>query len=91
MKNYLDSMQKVFDEMHRVLKPGKFMAVVIGDNRKDGNIQPTFSYFIQDATSRLGLELKDIFVWVTKGKAGMNVKRRGNFIDHNYILVFKKL
>ena len=91
MKNYLDSMQKVFDEMHRVLKPGKFMAVVIGDNRKDGNIQPTFSYFIQDATSRLGLELKDIFVWVTKGKAGMNVKRRGNFIDHNYILIFKKL
>jgi len=91
MKNYLGSMQKVFDEMYRVLKPGKFMAVVIGDNRKDGNIQPTFSYFIQDATSRLGLELKDIFVWVTKGKAGMNVKRRGNFIDHNYILIFKKL
>jgi site-specific DNA-methyltransferase (cytosine-N4-specific) len=91
MKNYLGSMQKVFDEMYRVLKPGKFVAVVIGDNRKDGNIQPTFSYFIQDATSRLGLELKDIFVWVTKGKAGMNVKRRGNFIDHNYILIFKKL
>ena len=91
MKNYLSSMQKVFDEMYRVLKPGKFMAIVIGDNRKDGNIQPTFSYFIQDATSRLGLELKDIFVWVTKGKAGMNVKRRGNFIDHNYILIFKKL
>jgi DNA modification methylase len=91
LKNYLGSMQKVFDEMYRVLKPGKFVAVVIGDNRKDGNIQPTFSYFIQDATSRLGLELKDIFIWVTKGKAGMNVKRRGNFIDHNYILIFKKL
>lgn len=91
MKNYLGSMQKVFDEMYRVLKPGKFMAVVIGDNRKDGNIQPTFSYFIQDATLRLGLELKDIFIWVTKGKAGMSVKRRGNFIDHNYILIFKKL
>lgn len=91
MKNYLGSMQQVFDEMYRVLKPGKFMAIVIGDNRKDGNIQPTFSYFIQDATFRLGLELKDIFIWVTKGKAGMNVKRRGNFIDHNYILIFKKL
>ena len=43
-----------------------------------------------DATE-LFPELKDIFVWVTKGKAGMNVKRRGNFIDHNYILIFKKL
>ena len=90
MKNYLISMQEVFTEMERVLKPGKYMAVIIGDNRKDGNIQPTFSYFIQDATNRLGLELKDIFIWVTKGKAGMNVARRGNFIDHNYILVFKK-
>lgn len=91
MKNYLISMQQVFDEMARVLKPGKHMAIIIGDNRKDGNIQPTFAYFIQDATIRLGLELKDIFVWVTKGKAGMNVARRGNFIDHNYILIFKKL
>jgi DNA modification methylase len=90
MKNYLISMQDVFTEMNRVLKPGKYMAVIIGDNRKDGNIQPTFSYFIQDATNRLGLELKDIFIWVTKGKAGMNVARRGNFIDHNYILIFKK-
>lgn len=91
MKNYLISMQQVFDEMARVLKNGKHMAIIIGDNRKDGNIQPTFAYFIQDATNRLGLELRDIFVWVTKGKAGMNVARRGNFIDHNYILIFKKL
>lgn len=90
MKSYLLSMQNVFTEMNRVLKPGKHMAVIIGDNRKDGNIQPTFSYFIQDATTRLGLELKDIFIWVTKAKAGMNVARRGNFIDHNYILIFKK-
>ena len=91
MKNYLISMQQVFDEMVRVLKHDKYIAIIIGDNRKDGNIQPTFAYFIQDATTRLGLELKDIFVWVTKGKAGMNVARRGNFIDHNYILIFKKL
>ncbi len=91
MKNYLLSMQLVFDEMERVLKHGKHMAIIIGDNRKDGNIQPTFAYFIHDATNRLGLELRDIFVWITKGKAGMNVARRGNFIDHNYILIFKKL
>jgi DNA modification methylase len=91
MKNYLLSMQQVFDEMERVTKPGKHIAIVIGDNRKNGNIQPTFAYFIQDATQRLGLELKDIFVWITKGKAGMNVARRGNYIDHNYILIFKKL
>ena len=90
MKNYLSSMQNVFSEMHRVVKPGKHIAVIIGDNRKNGNIQPTFAYFIQDATDRLGLELKDIFIWITKSKAGMSVSRRGNYIDHNYILIFKK-
>lgn len=90
LKNYLKSMESVFSEMERVLKPGKHMAVIIGDNRKDGKIQPTFSYFIQDAQQRLGLELRDIFIWVTRGKAGMNVTRRGNYIDHNYILIFKK-
>lgn len=90
MPKYLVAMQDVFTEMHRVLKPGKRMAVIIGDNRKNGAIQPTFAHFIVDAESRLGLKLEDIFIWVTTGKAGMSVKRHGNYIDHNYILIFKK-
>jgi hypothetical protein len=91
LKKYLEAMQDVFTEMNRVLKPGKRMAVIIGDNRKDGAIQPTFAHFILDAESRLGMKLEDIFIWVTSGKAGMSVKRHGNYIDHNYILVFKKV
>jgi len=89
-QKYLAGMRIVFDEMHRVLKPGKRMAVVIGDNRKDGFIQPTFAHFIVDAEQRLGMALEDIFIWVTSSKAGMSVKRHGNYIDHNYVLVFKK-
>ena len=88
---YLAEMQKVFGEMERVLKRGGYACVIIGDNRKDGQIQPTFAYFIQDATERLKFKLKDIFIWVMSQKAGMSVKRRGNHIDHNYILVFQKL
>ena len=91
LKKYLEAMQDVFTEMHRVLKSGKRMAVIIGDNRKDGAIQPTFAHFIHDAESRLGMKLEDIFIWVTSGKAGMSVKRHGNYIDHNYILVFRKV
>lgn len=90
MQRYLVEMNKVFDEMNRVLKSGRHACVVIGDNRKDGSIQPTFAYFIQYATEKLGFQLKDIFIWVMSQKAGMNVKRRGNHIDHNYILVFQK-
>ncbi len=90
MQKYLVEMNKVFDEMYRVLKKGGYACVIIGDNRKDGNIQPTFVYFIDYATKNLGFELKDIFIWVMSQKAGMGVKRRGNHIDHNYILVFRK-
>ncbi len=90
MQRYLAEMNKVFDEMNRVLKSGRHACVVIGDNRKDGAIQPTFAYFIQYATEKLGFQLKDIFIWVMSQKAGMSVKRRGNHIDHNYILVFQK-
>ena len=90
MKKYLESMQEVFSEMYRVSKVGGRIVVIIGDNRKDGLIQPTFAHFIVDAETRLGLKLEDTFIWVTSGKAGMSVKRHGNYIDHNYVLVFRK-
>ena len=90
LQQYMESMEKVFNEMYRVIKPGKYVVVIIGDNRKNGNIQPITSEFISYATKNLDFDLKDIFIWVTKGKAGMSVKRHGNHIDHNYILVFKK-
>ena len=90
LNKYLESMKAVFSEMYRVTKPGGRAVVIIGDNRKDGRIQPTFAHFILDAEQRLGFTLEDIFIWVTSGKAGMSVKRHGNYIDHNYILVFRK-
>jgi DNA modification methylase len=90
LSKYLESMKGVFSEMFRVTKPGGRAVVIIGDNRKGGNIQPTFAHFILDAEQRLGFKLEDIFIWVTSGKAGMSVKRHGNYIDHNYILVFRK-
>jgi hypothetical protein len=89
LSKYMESMKKVFDEMLRVLKPGKYACVIIGDNRKDGNIVPTFSHFINYAES-INFNLKDIFIWVMSQKAGMSVKRRGNHLDHNYILIFQK-
>lgn len=89
LQKYMINMEKVFDEMKRVLKTEKYACVVIGDNRKNGEIIPTFSYFINYA-QKIGFKLKDIFIWIMSQKAGMNVKRRGNHIDHNYILIFQK-
>jgi len=89
LKKYIEDMNKVFDEMFRVLKEDKYACVIIGDNRVNGDLIPTFSYFIEYAC-KLGFKLKDIFIWVMSQKAGMSVKRRGNHIDHNYILIFQK-
>lgn len=89
LKIYMESMEKVFDEMFRVLKSGKYACVIIGDNRKNGDIIPTFSYFIQYAIKNR-FRLKDNFIWLMNQKAGMSIKRRGNHIDHNYILIFQK-
>jgi DNA modification methylase len=87
--DYMVNMKKVFNEMFRVLKPYKHACVIIGDTRKDGGIVPTFSYFI-DYANKTGFKLIDIFIWILSRKAGMNVARRGNYVDHNYILVFQK-
>jgi len=89
LDKYMRNMKKVFDEMYRVLKPRKYACVIIGDTRRNGEIIPTFSHFI-DYGKQIGFSLRDIFIWVIVAKAGMNVARRGNYIDHNYILVFRK-
>lgn len=89
LDKYMSDMKKVFDEMLRVLRQNSYACVIIGDNRVNGEVIPTFSHFI-DYASQIGFKLKDIFIWITSHKAGMNVARRGNFIDHNYILIFQK-
>ena len=72
-----------------MVKKNGHICLIVGDNRKDSNIIPSFSYFIQYALSK-ELKLKDIFIWVLKNKAGKGIKRHGTHIDHNYVLVFKK-
>lgn len=89
LEKYLNNMNLVINEMNRLIEKDGKICLIIGDNRKDNQIIPTFSYFIKHATS-LGLKLEDIFIWVLNQKAGMSIKRHGNHIDHNYILVFRK-
>jgi DNA modification methylase len=89
LPKYMEDMKKVFDEMFRVIKPGKYACIIIGDNRVNGDLIPTFSYFINYALKK-GFKLKDIFLCLMNKKAGMSIKRRGNHIDHNYILIFQK-
>lgn len=86
---YLGFMKKSFEESFRVLKPGKRCVVVIGDIRYLGNLITLQVDFINILRS-IGFDIEDTFIWELNKKAGMSLARRGNYIDHNYIIVAKK-
>lgn len=86
---FLEFMKKTFEESYRVLKPNKRCVVVIGDTRFKGNIITLEVDFI-NLLKKVGFVIEDIFIWEQNKKAGMNVARRGNYIDHNYVIIAKK-
>jgi len=63
--------------------------LIIGDQRYKGHLRHTFTNYINQF-EEAGLILEDMFIWVLQNHGGLHVKRKGNFIDHNYILVFHK-
>lgn len=76
-------------EVSRVLKPGGIFISVVGDSRDGGKLSHPFTDMIA-AGEENGLIMKELFVWVTSHKAGMHIKRKGNHIDHNYIIIMEK-
>ena len=89
IESFMEFMGKSFQESYRVLKNNKRCVVVIGDVRFQGNILTIGVDFV-NLLRKAGFKIEDMFIWELSKKAGMNVARRGNFIDHNYIIVAKK-
>lgn len=88
-------MTKVADESYRVLKKGKFCAILIGDMRKNGNVIP-LSTKVMNVFTDAGFVLKEIII-----KEQHNCKATGywktnsikyNFLllAHEYLYIFKK-
>ena len=95
MKNFLVEMVKVADEFHRVLKNEKFCAVLMGDMRKKGMVQPP-AFETMRVFERVGFKTKEIII-----KEQHNCKATGywktnsikfNFLllAHEYLFIFKK-
>ncbi len=95
MKNFLVEMVKVADEFHRVLKNEKFCAVLMGDMRKKGMVQP-LAFETMRVFERVGFKTKEIII-----KEQHNCKATGywktnsikfNFLllAHEYLFIFKK-
>lgn len=86
---YLHNLRATMRENYRVLKPNAYNALIVGDIRKNGHILTAVPHIIYTAAD-MGFSLEDVFIWKLRKKAGMNVARRGNHIDHNYILILKR-
>ncbi len=93
--SFADEMEKVAKELHRVLKKGKYCAILIGDTRRQKMYQP-MAYKVMDKFLKQGFELKEDIIkqqhnckatgfWVNKSK-------EYNFllIMHEHLFVFAK-
>jgi len=92
---FIVEMEKVAKEMYRLLKPGKFCAILMGDTRRKKMYQPT-AFKTMNAFLEAGFELKEDIIkkqhnckatgfWVTKSK-------ECNFllIMHEHLFIFLK-
>ena len=95
IKPFLSEMGKVADECYRVLKKGKFCAILMGDTRKKGMVQP-LAFETMQIFELAGFKTKEIII-----KEQHNCKATGywktnsvkfNFLllAHEYLFVFKK-
>ena len=78
--DYLDWLERIFQEVHRVTKPGGFCAIVIGTVLLDGTLYPVPFDLISRLT-RQGWQFHQDIVW---HKCTAGVKRAGVTIQQPY-------
>lgn len=94
-KDFLAEIEKVASECYRVLKKDKFCAIVMGDTRKNGMVQP-LGFEVMQRFINAGFKQKEIII-----KEQHNCKATGfwktnsqkyNFLllAHEYVFIFKK-
>jgi len=95
IKDFLFEMGKVADECYRVLKKGHFCAVLMGDTRKKGMVQP-LAFETMRIFELAGFKPKEIIIkeqhnckttgfWKTN-----SIKHNFLLLAHEYLFVFKK-
>lgn len=95
VKEFLVEMEKVASESFRVLKKGKFCAVLMGDTRKNGHVIP-LGFKTMEVFQKVGFKLKEIIIkeqhnckatgfWKTN-----SVKYNFLLLAHEYLFIFHK-
>ncbi len=82
---FLEEMEKVAAESYRVLKPGRFCAILMGDTRQKGHMIP-MSFDVMKIFQDAGFKLKELII-----KEQHNCKATGywktNSIKYNFLLI----
>jgi DNA modification methylase len=95
IEKFVDELHKVALELHRVLRPGKYCAILIGDTRRQKMYQP-LAFKVMNSFLQAGFLLKeDIIKRQFNCKATgfwVNKSRESNFllIMHEHLFVFQK-
>ena len=95
VKEFLVEIEKVAKESYRVLKKGKFCAILMGDTRQKGHVIP-MSFEVMKIFEGAGFKTKEIIVkeqhnckatgfWKTN-----SVKYNFLLLAHEYLFVFRK-
>lgn len=95
IKDFLEAMKPVVNECYRVLKKDKFCAILMGDTRQKGCMQP-MSFDVMKIFQDAGFTLKELIIkeqhncratgyWKTN-----SVKYNFLLIAHEYLFVFRK-
>ncbi|HRV73397.1 MAG TPA: DNA methyltransferase [Eubacteriales bacterium] len=95
VKDFLQEMKAVAAESYRVLKKGKFCAILMGDTRQKGHVIP-MSFDVMKIFEEAGFKTKEIIIkeqhnckatgyWKTS-----SVKYNFLLLAHEYLFVFKK-
>ena len=95
MKAFLPEIHRVAEEAYRVLKKDKFCAILMGDTRKNGMVQP-LAFETMTMFRLAGFKLKEIIIkeqhncqatgyWKTN-----SVKYNFLLLVHEYLFIFKK-
>lgn len=93
--DFLEEMKLVASESYRVLRKGKFCAILMGDTRQKGHMIP-MSFDVMRIFEKTGFKLKELIIkeqhncratgyWKTN-----SIKYNFLLIAHEYLFVFKK-
>jgi len=92
---YLGEMIKVAAECYRVLKKGKFCAILMGDTRSKGHVVP-MSFEVMKIFESAGFKSKEIIVKVQHNCRATgfwktnSIKHNFLLLAHEYLFIFKK-